>query len=71
MKKLAQDWKIIIVVIILITCLSYYTESAIYKCTICEMSFEDKKWADKCQHWCESLDSCNAEITKHAIKKFI
>jgi hypothetical protein len=33
------------------------------------MSFEDKKWADKCQDWCVTQNSCNAEITKHAIKK--
>jgi hypothetical protein len=49
--------------------LSFCSEKTAYKCTICEMSFEDKKWADKCQDWCETQHSCNAEITKHAIKK--
>ena len=67
-KKLALHWKKIIAVIILTTCLSYYTESTIYKCTICEMSFEEKEWSDKCQDWCENHHSCNAEITKHSIK---
>ena len=47
MKNLALHWKIIIVVIILITCLSYYTESTIYKCIICEMSFEEKLSGEK------------------------
>ena len=27
-----------------------------------------KEWADKCQDWCETQHSCNAEITKHSIK---
>ena len=68
MKKLALHWKIIIVVIILIPFLSYYAESTIYKCVICEMSFEEKEWRDKCQDWCEYHHSCNAEITKRSIK---
>ena len=68
MKEIALHWKIIIVVIILIPFLSYYAESTIYKCAICEMSFEEKEWSNKCQDWCENHHSCNAEITKHSIK---
>ena len=55
--------------IILCSFLSFCAEKIVYTCTICEMSFEDQKWADKCQDWCEKHHSCNAGITKHAIKK--
>ena len=68
MKKLALHWKIIIVLFLLIN-MSNCHETTKYKCTICEMSFAEKEWADKCQDWCETQHSCNTEITKHAIKK--
>ena len=48
--------------------LSFCSEKTTYKCAICEMSFSKKEWADKCQDWCETQHSCNAEITKHSIK---
>ena len=67
MKKLSLPWKIIIGIcftFFLINC----TQTQTYTCDVCKMSFEDKKWADKCENWCETQHSCNAEITKHAIK---
>ena len=67
MKKLALHWKIIIVLFLLIN-MSNCQETTKYKCTICEMSFEEKEWADKCQDWCENHHSCNSEITQHATK---
>ena len=67
MKKLSLSWKIIISIcftFFLINC----TQTQTYICDVCEISFEDKKWADKCENWCNTQHSCNAEIINHAIK---
>ena len=45
------------------------SEKKTFTCTVCAMEFYEKKWADKCQEWCETENTCNAEITKHAIIK--
>ncbi|MEC8853742.1 MAG: hypothetical protein VYD33_04780 [Bacteroidota bacterium] len=66
MKKLAIHFKILIGMI-LIVFMSNCKESLKYKCDVCDMYFEEKEWAEKCQDWCENHYSCNAEITQHAI----
>jgi hypothetical protein len=38
---------------------------------ICEdfkLKYKEKRWAEKCQEWCNKYNSCNLEITKHASK---
>jgi hypothetical protein len=40
-----------------------------YVCEACKFRYKDKSWAEKCQKWCEAHNSCNLEITKHAIKE--
>ena len=40
-----------------------------YICKECKLSYEEKKWAEKCEAWCKKNKSCNLEITKHAINK--
>jgi hypothetical protein len=60
--------KRIFLLIFMCSFLSFCSEKTTYKCAICEMSFSKKEWADKCQDWCETQHSCNAEITKHSIK---
>ena len=39
-----------------------------YICEECSFAYNDKKWAQKCQNWCKKYNSCNIEITKHAVK---
>ena len=39
----------------------------IYVCEICNLAYEDKKLAEKCQAWCTKYSSCNLEITKSSI----
>jgi hypothetical protein len=38
-----------------------------YQCDICKFYYNEKKWAEKCQEWCSKNNSCNVEITKHAV----
>ena len=39
----------------------------IYVCEICGLAYEEKECAEKCQQWCERYNSCNLEITQHAV----
>ena len=39
-----------------------------YICDECGLQYSDKRWARKCKEWCKKYNSCNIEITKHAIK---
>ncbi len=40
-----------------------------YICKECQLLYEDKNWAEKCEKWCRQHNSCNIEITRHSIKK--
>ncbi|HIG32907.1 MAG TPA: hypothetical protein EYQ09_05680 [Flavobacteriales bacterium] len=60
--------KRIFLLIFMCSFLSFCSEKTTYKCTICEMSFEEKDRSDKCQDWCENHHSCNVEIISHSIK---
>ena len=39
-----------------------------YVCEACDMAYEDKDIAKKCEDWCNENHSCNLEIIKHAVK---
>ena len=39
-----------------------------YKCPICGFDYKEKQWAEKCEKWCKQNNSCNLEITKHAVR---
>ncbi len=41
----------------------------LYLCEECGLLYEDFYWADKCEKWCKEHNSCNVEITRHAIPK--
>lgn len=41
----------------------------IYNCPECGLSYTKKDLAKKCEDWCKKHDSCNLEITKHAVDK--
>lgn len=43
-------------------------EKIFYVCEECELKYQDKEWAEKCQLWCSEHHSCNLEITQHAMK---
>lgn len=37
-----------------------------YVCPECRLEYDEKAWAEKCEDWCKSHQSCNLEIIKHA-----
>ena len=39
-----------------------------YQCEECKLLYNDKVHADECEKWCKEHDSCNLEITSHALK---
>ncbi|MBI4286467.1 MAG: hypothetical protein HY670_11310 [Chloroflexi bacterium] len=39
----------------------------LYVCEECGLAYEDKHWAEKCQQWCKQYQSCDLEITQHAV----
>ncbi len=39
----------------------------LYICEACDLAYEQKEWAQKCQQWCEQYQSCNLGITRHAV----
>ena len=43
-------------------------EVAKFQCPVCKLWYAEKEWAERCQAWCLEHQSCNLEITKHAIK---
>ncbi|MBI2575200.1 hypothetical protein HYV82_04930 [Candidatus Woesearchaeota archaeon] len=36
-------------------------------CRECGFAYASKEWAEKCEAWCKEHNSCNLEITRHAI----
>ncbi|HLC79248.1 MAG TPA: hypothetical protein VJG83_02345 [archaeon] len=38
-----------------------------FKCESCGLKYADAKTAEKCETWCTVHNSCNLEITRHAI----
>lgn len=38
-----------------------------YQCEACEMYYEDKKIAQKCEDFCNKYKSCNIELISHAV----
>ncbi|MBI3274342.1 MAG: hypothetical protein HYZ69_04320 [Candidatus Colwellbacteria bacterium] len=39
----------------------------LYRCEECGFQYAEKEWAEKCEVWCKEHQSCNIEITVHAI----
>ncbi len=39
----------------------------LYICEACGFAYKEKELAEKCQHWCRQYQSCNLEITQHAV----
>lgn len=43
-------------------------EQTLYKCEECDLKYQEKGIAEKCQAWCKETNSCNLEIIKFAVK---
>ena len=39
-----------------------------HQCEICKFYYKERKLAEKCQNWCKEHNSCNIEITRHAVQ---
>lgn len=39
----------------------------VYVCEECGFAYKEREWAEKCQKWCRQHQSCNLEITEHAV----
>lgn len=39
-----------------------------YMCEACDMFYENRELAQKCEDFCNKYHSCSLEITKHAVK---
>ena len=39
----------------------------LHQCEECGFQYGEKEWAEKCEAWCKEHQSCNLEITAHAI----
>lgn len=40
-----------------------------FQCEACEYVYASEETAAQCQAWCTERQSCNLEITQHALKK--
>lgn len=40
-----------------------------YECEECDLKYEEKELAERCESWCKEHNSCNLKITKHAVNK--
>ena len=43
-------------------------DMTVFTCNDCNMKFNDKAIAQKCEDWCKKHKSCNLDIIKLAIK---
>lgn len=37
-----------------------------YECGVCSLDCTEREWAEKCDQWCSTHQSCNLEVIKHA-----
>jgi hypothetical protein len=42
-------------------------DKELHQCEECGFQYAEKVWAEKCEAWCKEHQSCNIEITAHAI----
>lgn len=40
----------------------------LYQCEACGFHYESEDLANQCEQWCTTQNSCNVEITKHALE---
>lgn len=39
-----------------------------FKCEACDMYYETRELAQKCEDFCDKNKACSTEITKHSVK---
>ena len=39
-----------------------------FQCEACGLKYREKEIAEKCEAWCTAHNSCNLEITRHAVQ---
>lgn len=37
----------------------------LFQCEECGFLYREKEWAEKCEAWCSTYQSCNLEIIEH------
>ncbi len=40
-----------------------------YTCEVCNLAYEERVWAERCEEFCSAYNACSLEITSHAIRK--
>jgi hypothetical protein len=45
-----------------------YKDKIYYMCEACDMNYENKDIAEKCEKHCNEKRACNTELIKHAIE---
>lgn len=38
-----------------------------FECPVCGLDYIEKEWAEKCDRWCSTHDSCNLEVIAHSV----
>lgn len=44
-------------------------DKELHQCKECGFKYAEKEWAEKCEAWCKEHQSCNIEITAHAVQE--
>jgi len=47
---------------------NYKDNKRIYQCPKCGLHYKEEKYANQCEMWCKGHESCNLDITGHAIE---
>jgi predicted ATP-dependent serine protease len=45
-----------------------YTRRTLYECPECGLHYTSLQTAKQCDRWCKEHNSCNLEITNHAVE---
>lgn len=43
-------------------------DTMLFVCDKCGFAYRTRKMAKKCEQWCSETNSCNLEITAHAVR---
>lgn len=44
------------------------TTQELHRCAECGYHYANKQWAERCEAWCKANNSCNLDITSHAVE---
>lgn len=40
-----------------------------YLCSVCQMAYLEREWAQKCEEFCVKYKGCSIEIIQHAVTR--